>query len=68
MAYAFRRGWFVLTPPPIAFFIVSVALALIAFLVHYAGVHIQVINAARAFDLLAVGFIVLVVGVLLRDV
>jgi hypothetical protein len=65
---AFRRSGFALTPPSIAFFVISVVLALVAFLVHYAGVHIQVINAARAFDLLAVGYIVLVVGVLFRGV
>ena len=65
---AFRRSWLVLTPPSIALFVISVVLALVAFLVHYAGVHIQVINAARAFDLLAVGFIVLVAGVLFRDI
>jgi hypothetical protein len=50
------------------FFVISVVLALVAFLVHYAGGHIQVINAALAFDLLSVGFIVLAVGVLFRGV
>ena len=65
---AFRRAGFALTPPSIAFFIVSVALALIAFLVHYAGVKIPIINAARVFDVLAIGYIVLVIGVVFRGV
>ncbi len=65
---AFRRSGFALTPPSIAFFVISVALALVAFLVHYAGVRIQVVNAARAFDLLAIGYVVLAVGVLFRGV
>ena len=65
---AFRRSWLVLTPPSIALFVISVVLALVAFLVHYAGIRIPVINAARAFDILSKGFIVLTAGVLFRGV
>lgn len=65
---AFRRSGFALTPPSIALFVISVVLALVAFLVHYAGVRIQVVNAARAFDLLSIGYVVLAIGVLFRGV
>lgn len=65
---AFRRGGFALTPPSIAFFVISVALALIAFLVHYAGIRVPVINAARVFDILAIGYAVLFIGVVFRGV
>lgn len=70
MAYAYRRStsWFVLTPPSVAFFLISVVLALVAFFVHYAGVHISIINASRVFDVLAIAYVVLVVGVLFRGV
>ncbi len=65
---AFRRGGFALTPPSIAFFVISVVFALVAFLVHYAGIRIQIINAARVFDVLAIGYVVLLIGVLFRGV
>lgn len=65
---AFRRAGFALTPPSIGFFIVSVVLALVAFLVHYAGIKIPIINAARVFDVLAIGYIVMLIGVLFRGV
>lgn len=66
MAYAYRRrySWFVLTPPSVAFFLVSIVLALLAFFIHYAGVHVSIINAARVFDVLAIAYVVLAVGVL----
>lgn len=65
---AFRRGGFALTPPSIALFLISLALALIAFLIHYAGIRIPIINAARVFDVLAIGYIVLLIGVVFRRV
>ncbi len=65
---AYRRAGFALTPPSIAFFLISVALALIAMLVHYAGVHVPILNASRMFDVLAIGYVVLAVGVLFRGV
>ncbi len=65
---AYRRGGFALTPPSIAFFVISVILALIAFVVHYAGVRVPIINAARVFDVLAIGYLVLFIGVVFRGV
>ena len=65
---AFRRGGFALTPPSIALFVISVVLALIAFLIHYAGIRVPIINAARVFDLLAIGYAVLLIGVVFRGV
>jgi hypothetical protein len=65
---AYRRGGFALTPPSIAFFIISVVFALVAFLVHYAGLRIPIINAARVFDVLAIGYVVLFIGVVFRGV
>lgn len=65
---AFRRGGFALTPPSIALFVISVVLALIAFLIHYAGIRMPVINAARVFDVLAIAYVVLFIGVIFRGV
>jgi hypothetical protein len=65
---AYRRAGFALTPPSIAFFLISVALALIAMLVHYAGVRVPILNASRMFDVLAIAYVVLAIGVLFRGV
>ncbi|RTL50209.1 MAG: hypothetical protein EKK40_12720 [Bradyrhizobiaceae bacterium] len=65
---AFRRGGFALTPPSIVVFMISLVLAAIALLVHYAGMRIPIVSAAHMFDLLAIGYIVLMVGVLFRGV
>ncbi len=65
---AFRRGGFALTPPSIVVFLISLALAAIAFLVHYAGLRIPIVNSARVFDILAIGYVVLLIGVLFRGV
>jgi len=47
-------------------FLVSLALALLALVVHYARVRIPIITSARAFDVLAIAYVVMLVGVLLR--
>jgi hypothetical protein len=65
---AFRRGAFVLTPPSIAIFVISLLLALLAMLVRYGGVSIPIINASRVFDVLAIAYVLLTVGVLVRGV
>jgi hypothetical protein len=65
---AFRRGGFVLTPPSIAIFVISLLLALLAMLVRYGGVSIPIINASRVFDVLAIAYVLLTVGVLVRGV
>lgn len=65
---AYRRGGFALTPPSLVVFAISVILAIIALLSHYAGVRIPVISAARMFDVLAVAYILLVAGVVFRGI
>ena len=65
---AWRRGGFVLTPPSIWIFAISLALAVIALLVRYGGVHVPIINAARVFDVLAIAYVLLTAGVLVRGV
>jgi hypothetical protein len=64
----YRRGGFALTPPSIPVFVIALILAVIALLVHYAHVAIPLVTAARAFDVLAVAFIIMLVGVLFRGV
>ena len=63
---AWRRGGFVLTPPSIWVFVISLVLALVALLVRYGGVHVPIINASRVFDVLAIAYVVLAAGVLVR--
>jgi uncharacterized membrane protein YeaQ/YmgE (transglycosylase-associated protein family) len=59
-------GRFHLTPPTFPVFIISLVLAVLALLVHYAGLRIPIITAANAFDALAIAYVVLLVGVLFR--
>jgi len=65
---AFRRGGFALTPPSVLIFGISLVLAVLAFLVHYAHVSVPIINASRGFDVLAIAYVILMVGVLFRGV
>jgi hypothetical protein len=62
----FDRGGFVLTPPSIAVFAISLALALIALLAYYGVVHIAMVGSARAFLVLAVAYALLLAGVVFR--
>jgi hypothetical protein len=64
----FRRGGFALTPPSVVVFVISLILAVLAFLVHYGHMSVPIINASRVFDVLTVAYIVLMVGVLFRRV
>lgn len=64
---ATRRGSFVLTPPTMVVFIISIILAVIALLVRYAGVSVPVVTPARVFDVLAIAYVILVCGVLFRQ-
>jgi len=63
---AFRRTPIDLTPPSFPIFVASVILAVLALLVYYGGVSLPLLTARRAFDVLAVGYVVLLAGVLLR--
>jgi hypothetical protein len=64
---ATRRGAFVLTPPTMVLFVISVILAVLALLMHYAGLRIAMITPARVFDILAIAYLVLAAGVLFRQ-
>lgn len=58
------RGFF-LTAPSVPLFVVSVVLAAAALLVRYGHVDLPIVTMANAFAVLAVGYAVLLVGVLL---
>lgn len=62
----FRRGGFALTPPTLAVFIISLVLAIVAFLIRYGGVRIPIINPAYIIELLAIAYVILLAGVLIR--
>jgi hypothetical protein len=64
----FRRGGFALTPPTFVVFFISLVLAVVAMLVHYAHVSVPIISAARVFDVLAIAYVVLTAGVLFRGI
>jgi hypothetical protein len=64
----FRRGGFALTPPSVLLFGISLVLAVLAFLVHYAHMAVPIINTSRVFDVLTIAYVVLMVGVLFRRV
>jgi uncharacterized membrane protein YeaQ/YmgE (transglycosylase-associated protein family) len=59
-------GRFHLTPPTFLVFVISLVLAIVALLAHYAGLKIPIITAANVFDLLAVAYVVLLAGVIFR--
>jgi hypothetical protein len=61
----YRRGSFLLTPPSLPLFVVSLVLAIAAVLVRYAGVSLPIINSGNIFDILAIAYVILLVGVLL---
>lgn len=64
MPYA--RGHYALTPPSVVIFVISLVFAIAAFLVRYAGISLPIINPARVFDVLAIAYVLLALGVLLR--
>jgi hypothetical protein len=64
----FRRGGFALTPPSLLIFGISLVLAILALMVHYAHVSVPIINASRVFDVLAIAYLALMIGVLFRGV
>jgi uncharacterized membrane protein YeaQ/YmgE (transglycosylase-associated protein family) len=59
-------GRFHLTPPTFLVFVISLVLAIVALLAHYAGLKIPIITAANVFDMLAVAYVVLLAGVVFR--
>jgi len=61
----FRRSGFVLTPPSVVIFVISLILAVLALLVRYAHVSVPVVSA-HVFETLLIGYLVLLVGNLFR--
>jgi hypothetical protein len=64
----YRRGSFVLTPPSLMIFVIALILALFAMVVHYTHVAVPIVSASRAFDALAIAYVVLTIGVLFRGI
>lgn len=66
--FGVSNGTLVLTPPAIATFAISLVLAGLAILAHYADVRFLNLTAAQVFDALAIGYLVLLAGVLVRRI
>ena len=64
----FRRGGFTLTPPSVIVFVISFILAVLALLIRYAHVSVPIISASHVFDVLAIAYVILAIGVLIRRV
>jgi hypothetical protein len=64
----YRRGGFALTPPSVFIFLISLAFAIVAMLVYYTHTPVPIINTSHVFDLLAIAYVVLMIGVLFRRV
>jgi hypothetical protein len=62
----YGRGYYALTPPSLVIFVISAVFAIAAFLVRYAGISLPIINPARVFDVLAIAYVLLFLGVLIR--
>ncbi len=65
---AYRRGGFALTPPSNIIFILSVIFAIISLLIYYRVVSIPVINPRYVYELLLIGYALLVIGVVFRRI
>ena len=65
---AYRRGGFALTPPSIIVFVLSVVFAVISLLIYYRVVQIPIINPRYVYELLLIGYIILLIGVIFRRV
>ncbi len=65
---AYRRGGFALTPPSLLLFVISLVCAVISLLIYYRVVQIPIINPRYVYELLLIGYIVLLVGVVFRRV
>lgn len=64
----YRRGTFVLTPPLFVIFAISLVLAVLALLMRHGGLSIPILRSSHAFDMLAIGYLLLTVGVLFRRI
>jgi hypothetical protein len=62
----YSRGSFFLTPPTVPVFVISLVLAIAALLVRYAGISVPLVDRARVFDVLAIAYVILLAGVVVR--
>jgi len=62
----FYRGSSFLSAPTLPVFAISAVVAAAALLVRYAGIALPLIDRTRVFDVLAVAYVVLAAGVLVR--
>lgn len=65
---AYRRGGFALTPPSMLVFIVSIVFAIVSILIYYRIVAIPIINPRYVYELLLIGYVVLLIGVIFRRI
>ena len=65
---AYRRGGFALTPPSILIFVLSLVFAVISLLIYYRVVSIPIINPRYVYELLLIGYVLLLVGVVFRRI
>lgn len=65
---AYRRGGFALTPPSTLIFILSLVFAVISILIYFRLVSIPIINPRYVYELLLVGYLLLLVGVVFRRI
>ena len=68
MIMPYRRGSFALTPPSVMIFVISLVLALFAMLAHYTHASVPLLDGSHSFDALAIGFVLLTIGVLFRGI
>ena len=64
----YRRGGFALTPPSLVIFMISLVLAAYRPSRSICSRSVPIISASRVFDVLAIAYVVLVIGVLFRRV
>ncbi len=65
---AYRRGNFALTPPSMLIFLLSVVFAVLSILIYYRIVQIPIINPRYVYELLLIGYVLLLIGVVFRRV
>jgi hypothetical protein len=63
---AYRRGGLALTPPSMLLFAISLVFAVISLLIYYRIVSIPIINPRYVYELLLIGYIILLIGVVFR--
>ena len=65
---AYRRGGLVLTPPSMLLFVISVVFAILSLLIYYRVVSIPIINPRYVYELLLIGYVILLIGVTFRRI